>query len=111
MSDDGGLIEKSSCSGSDPFALQVLGDSMLPEFKEGDIIVIEPDGVIKDGSFVFATHDGEYIFRQLKMDGDKYYLVALNDAYPILEIPGLEAVHGVIVSGGGTRRRDRKSYV
>ncbi len=40
--------------GHDPFALRVLGDSMAPEFMEGHILIIEPDGEIKDGSYVFA---------------------------------------------------------
>jgi len=38
------------CSESEPYALRVLGDSMLPEFKEGVVIVIDPAGAIRDGS-------------------------------------------------------------
>ncbi len=60
--------------GNEPFALQVLGDSMAPEFENGHIIVIDPEAVVKDGAFVFAVHDGEYIFRQLQIKDDKYYL-------------------------------------
>ena len=41
-------------SGSESFALMVLGDSMVPEFNEGEIIVVEPDGATRDGSFVLA---------------------------------------------------------
>ncbi len=102
-------MEQNACGG-EPFALRVLGDSMMPEFKEGDIIVIEPDGAVHDGSFVLAAHNGEYIFRQLRVDEGHYYLKPLNDAYPTVEIPGLQAVHGVITYGGGTRRKDRKRY-
>ncbi len=100
----------SSCSNSDPFALQVLGDSMEPEFPDKCIIIIDPAGVISNGSYVFATHNGEYIFRQLKIEDGKYYLVPLNDNYEVIEIPGIEAIHGKIVQRAGKRRADRKHY-
>ncbi len=102
--------ENQNHCGNEPFALQVLGDSMEPEFKDGHVIVIDPEAVVKDGSFVFAVHQDEYIFRQLKIEGDKYYLQPLNEKYPTLDIPGLEAVRGVITQGGGLRRHERKRY-
>jgi phage repressor protein C with HTH and peptisase S24 domain len=42
------------CAASEPFALRVLGDSMLPEFAEGVIIIIDPAGTIRDGCYVMA---------------------------------------------------------
>ncbi len=96
--------------GKEPFALQVLGDSMLPEFKEGNIIIIEPDGVVENGSYVFAIHDEEYIFRQLVIDNEKFLLKPLNLNYPILTISGLDAVKGVITQKAGTRRKEHKNY-
>ncbi|SEH08957.1 S24 family peptidase [Candidatus Venteria ishoeyi] len=100
----------SEACGNEPFALQVLGDSMEPEFKDGHIIVIDPEAVVKNGAYVFAVHDKEYIFRQLQIEGENYYLKPLNDKYPTLEILGLDQVQGVIIQGGGVRRRDRKKY-
>ena len=47
------------CSGGESFALRVLGHSMAPEFVEGEIIVIEPDGALRDGCFVLAQVAGE----------------------------------------------------
>ena len=49
----------------------VLGDSMVPEFAEGDVIVIEPDGLATDGSFVLANPGGEWTFRQLAAAGER----------------------------------------
>ena len=49
----------SDCSGAESFALMVLGDSMAPEFVEGEVIVVEPEGLARDGSFVVAQVDGE----------------------------------------------------
>jgi DNA polymerase V len=43
-----------ACAAAEPFALMVLGDSMEPEFREGEVILIEPEGLATDGSFVLA---------------------------------------------------------
>ena len=52
------------CSAAESFALMVLGDSMAPEFVEGDIIIIEPEGLATDGKLAdasFALHRGEIL--------------------------------------------------
>jgi len=98
------------CSESEPYALRVLGDSMQPEFKEGVVIVIDPAGAIRDGSYVIATHNDELIFRQLRILEDKYFLQPLNDLYDTVEISGLDAVTGVVSQRAGRRRKDRKHY-
>jgi len=104
--------EPSSCSGAESYALMVLGDSMLPEFEEGEIIVIEPEGLARNGSFVIAVHDGEHIFRQLVIEDGRWSLKALNERYPTLEIPGPAAVKGVIIQKKRPgSRRVKKSYV
>lgn len=102
----------SNCAGSEPYALMVLGDSMEPEFLEGEIIVIEPDGLVKDGSFVIAWHKEEFIFRQVLIRDGKWYLKPLNDAYPTEEFPGLSAVKGVVIQKKKPgSRKSMKSYV
>lgn len=100
-----------SCSGNDPFALQVLGDSMEPEFVEGHIVIIEPDGVVENGSYVFAVYEDEYIFRQLLIKNEQYFLKPLNDNYPTLMVSSLEAIKGVITQRAGKRRKEHKSYL
>jgi len=97
--------------GQEPFALRVLGDSMTPEFMEGHMIIIEPDGEIKNGSYVFAVYEDEYIFRQLIIENGRYFLKPLNDKYPTLNISGLDAIKGLITQRAGTRRREHKHYV
>ncbi len=48
---------------------------------------------------------------QLVIDGERLLLKCLNHAYDeIVEIPGLDAIHGVITQKSGTRRKDRKRY-
>ena len=98
------------CAASEPFALRVLGDSMLPEFAEGAIIIIDPAGAIRDGCYVMAEVNNEYIFRQLLIVDEKYYLQPLNDLYDTLEISGQEVIQGVITQQAGRRRKDHKHY-
>ncbi len=101
-----------ACESGEPFALMVLGDSMLPEFAEGEIIVVEPEGLARDGSYVVAQHDGEAILRQLQRRGEGWWLHPLNPRYSDAELAGIAAVRGVVIqkSRPGSRR-SRKSYV
>lgn len=103
-------MSEGSC-GNEPFALRVLGDSMSPEFEEGHIIIIDPEGMVGEGAYVLAQTHGEYIFRQLHIEDNRYYLKPLNTNYPTLEINGLSDIHGVIVQRAGRRRADRKHYI
>jgi SOS-response transcriptional repressor LexA len=101
-----------ACSSGEPFALMVLGDSMEPEFVEGDVIVIEPEGLATDGSFVVARLAGEWIFRQLARQGTGWRLQALNPAYLPADISDLGTVKGVIIQKSKPgRRRAAKRYV
>ena len=87
----------SACADAEPFALMVLGDSMEPEFLDGEIIIIEPEGLATDGCFVLAWHNEEYIFRQLIKSDTGWMLHPLNPAYEDAGIAGLESVKGVII--------------
>ena len=89
--------EHGACSGSESFALLVLGDSMAPEFAEGDVIVIEPEGLATDGAYVLARHTDEWIFRQLVAAGDGWQLRPLNPRYPTVDLGDLSAVRGVVI--------------
>ena len=106
------LHAESACSGSEAFALRVLGTSMEPEFLEGEIILIEPEGLLRDGSFVLAQHGGEWIFRQLCQQANGWTLHALNPAFADRSLPDLSAVRGVIIQKAlPGRRRASKRYV
>lgn len=91
-------LTESSCSNTEIVALMVLGDSMAPEFIEGEILVIEMGVPAMDGWFVIGWVNEEHIFRQLRRDtqGD-WRLHALNPAYPEIAIAGLDAIKGVVI--------------
>ena len=98
------------CAGSEPFALQVIGDSMEPEFVAGAIVIVEPTSSYHDGYFVVAAHDGDFLLRRLRIDDGHWWLDALNDTYPALAIPGPSSVRGRVIERTGKRRKDRKRY-
>lgn len=115
--------EPSMCVDAEPYALQVLDDSMQPEFRKGCIILIDPTGRATDGSYVLARclpddHDNQpiertdgYVFRQLKRYADTWTLEALNHDYPSHPIAAdLSEIVGVIVQRAGTRRSYLKRY-
>ena len=99
-----------SCGGGESFALMVYGESMAPEFLPGEIIVIEPEGLAKEGAYVLAQVDGEWIFRQLVRAGEGWCLHALNPAFADQPIADLTPIKGVIIqkSVPGRRRASRR---
>jgi SOS-response transcriptional repressor LexA len=105
-------MEQPSCAGGESFALMVQGQSMAPEFQEGEIIVIEPEGLAKDGSYVLAWHCEQWLFRQLVRRQAAWCLHALNPAFADEEIADLSAVKGVVIQKAHPgRRRASKFYV
>ena len=102
-------MQEQGC-GREPFALRVVGNSMSPEFEDGCIIIIDPEGVMNDGSYVLARQGEEFIFRQL-VSGEGYYqLKALEEGHEVIELPDLSLIEGVIIQQAGRRKADRKHY-
>lgn len=100
------------CGGGESFALMVMGHSMAPEFNEGEIIIIEPEGLAKDGSYVLAWHNEEWTFRQLLRVDAGWTLHPLSPAFPDAPLADLSAVRGVIIQKAlPGRRRASKFYV
>ena len=106
-----GAAPPTTCIEAEPFALRVTDDSMEPEFAAGCIIIVDPTGVAKDGAFVLAEIEGEYIFRRLEREDGGDRLIALNDGYPPVALAtGLASVRGVVVQRAGARRRYHRRY-
>lgn len=64
------------------FALRVTGDSMLPEYAEGDILIIKKQSSVLDGEFGIFICDSNAHFKKFNSDR----LTSLNPAYPDLMI-------------------------
>ncbi len=69
------------------FALRVRGDSMEPEFHEGDIIILNPSLKQEHNDYlVVSNEDGEATFKQLKKYGKTRVLHPLNPKYEDIEL-------------------------
>ena len=98
------------CSYNELYPLQVLDDSMEPEFPEKCIIVIEPSEICATGAFVVAEVNGERWFRQYLADGAQgKRLVALKEGYAEIDLTDQEyKILGVVVQRN--IRRQIKHY-
>jgi SOS-response transcriptional repressor LexA len=94
------------CSYNELYPLQVLDDSMEPEFPEKCVIVIEPSEVCATGAYIVAEVDGERWFRQYVSGGERgKRLVALKDGWPDIELEEKSfKILGVVVQRNLGRR-------
>ena len=100
----------SSCASSEPFALQVLGDSMEPEFPDQCIVTIEPFDQPAHGMYIMVLVEGVRWFRQYLNDEHGERLIALNGLYPEIPLEGLDwKMEGLIIQR--TLKRDRTKGV
>jgi len=74
--------------GENLFALKVKHSCMEPEFREGDIVVIQPNIEPSQNDFVIIRDDksNEATFKQFKIFGNKIILHPLNPKYPDIEL-------------------------
>ncbi len=101
----------SGCAAAEPFALQVLGNSMAPEFCEGCVVIVDPGAPVTHGAFVVAEHGDGVILRQLIIEENQWSLSALKTGYPRIRIAGPGVIRGVVTQRSGRRRRERKNYL
>ncbi|HHQ4654127.1 TPA: LexA family protein [Aeromonas hydrophila] len=73
------------------FGLWVRGDSMAPQFKEGDLVIVDPDISPKAGDFVVASNGKEEAtFKKYRSRGEyengqpRFELVPLNEDHETL---------------------------
>jgi len=105
-------IPSSKCAEKEPYALQVLGVDMEPEFPDKCIIIIEHFEAKIPDTYVFVEVEGSRWFRQYKKDdGGREYLYACNEIFPDIELNGLDwKVLGLIRSRNFKRKIKNYSY-
>ena len=97
------------CTAAEPFALRVIGDNMLPEFKDGQIIIVDPAYPPCHGAYVVVNYRGEFLFGQLIKRENRQWLQYLNDTQSSVELIGQVEFKGVVIQRAG-RRKDIKHY-
>jgi phage repressor protein C with HTH and peptisase S24 domain len=82
------LIELPSTAGEGAYALQVQGDSMLPLYRHGDMLVVQPNVPVRKGDrVVVKTTSGEVMAKVLeKRTTAQVELISLNPDHPLRKI-------------------------
>ncbi|MBN9222010.1 MAG: helix-turn-helix transcriptional regulator [Mesorhizobium sp.] len=82
------LVELPAQSTESAYALQVQGDSMLPLYRNGDVLIVEPGAVTRKGDrVVVKTTSGEVMAKVLERQTVKSIaLVSLNPDHPDRDI-------------------------
>ena len=94
--------------GPNAFCLKVVGDSMFPDYREGEIILVEPRLSAQHGDdVVVRTPEGKTTFKRLQITPDGTHLLAVNKEYPnrIIEVPDDTHICGVVTASWMNRRR------
>jgi repressor LexA len=104
-------IRTPDLSDPDAFAARVVGDSMHPNYQEGDIVVFSPARAIESGAdcFVRFERDAESTFKRVYFETDQngaemIRIQPINNAYPPRTVPreeiaglyaGVSVIHSI----------------
>jgi len=86
-------------TGENAFALRIQGDSMEPDIKDNEIVIVDPQRIATHNSIVIVIQNGntEATCKQLIVEGGKRYLKPINPRYPIMEMQQDARICGVVV--------------
>jgi SOS-response transcriptional repressor LexA len=90
--------------GGDTFVLTVGNEAMVPDFRDGDYVFVDPDADIQSGDFVVAIPDGQDrgILRKFVVDGNDNWLISSDRNWhsPTLPISSRDNLLGKVVFSG-----------
>ena len=88
------LIEVPSGAREGTYALQVQGDSMLPLYRDGDRLIVDPAATVRRGDrVVVKTATGEVMAKVLERQGPRgMELASLNPEHPARSLAAAEVV-------------------
>ena len=100
------LFQNTCATNSEPYALQNIGDMMMPEFSENCIIIIDPSIPIHNKAYVVIDYENELYFRQYIEEENKKILRCLNSEYEDIMLDTIFTVRGCVVQ---QKQRKQKS--
>ena len=105
-------MQETGCSAqsSEPFALRVMGDSMMPEFRDGHIILVDPGLSLRHGVYAVIEQGGEILFGEFRQDGQWQRLHYLNPVYKPVALLAGYTLKGIVTQRSTGRRKEIKHY-
>ena len=100
------LFESACSTNSEPYALQNIGDMMVPEFSENCIIIVDPGMPIHHQAYAIIDYKDELYFRQFIEQNNRQFMRCLNSSHPEIELIGDFEVRGCVVQ---QKQRKQKS--
>lgn len=100
--------------GKNAFALHIKDESMMPEFRINDVLIVDPDTSPKPGDFIVALIEGEQEvivrkYKQLSVAKEvrEFELIALNEGWADIRVGSNEMQAQIIGCGVGLVRELR----
>lgn len=76
-------ITNTMARNGDYFALRIKGDSMTPEMREGDIVIVRYQPTAETGDIAVVAVNGDMATcKKIRRDKQGIYLISLNTDYP-----------------------------
>lgn len=95
------LEERFANDGHDYFALVVKGDSMCPDYMDGDCIIVRQQPTADNGEDVVAyVGEDDATFKRLHRDFNGIELRSINPAYPVFKFSNEEVVEKPVTIAG-----------
>lgn len=88
------------------YVLRVEGESMSPEYRDGEMIFVDPrGGYVHGDDIIVRTPEGKATFKRLQVTPDGTFLLAINPAWPerIIRIPDNSQICGKVIFQGRPR--------
>ena len=100
------LFESACSTNSEPYALQNIGDMMVPEFSENCIIIVDPGMPVHHQAYAIIDYKDELYFRQYIEQNNRQFIRCLNSSHPEIELIDDFEVRGCVVQ---QKQRKQKS--
>lgn len=101
-------LESPFAHSKNTFCLKVIGGSMSPDYRDGEIIQVDPEAhPISGADVVVRTPDGHTTFKRLKItETGERFLEAANPAWPdrVIKVPEGTVICGTVTGSWIDRR-------
>lgn len=101
---------KSACQTNEPFVLRVIGDSMLPDFEDGSIVVIDPGQTATNGDYIVALVANQHQLGKLSISDDVWQIATTSEESRNSLVINRSNVIGRVIKCTDPKRKHQKDF-